>query len=50
MSGKAVPQFSTVEVGTDLAECALDNPVLMPAFLSTFLTHPETVEDTIGLA
>lgn len=50
MSEKEVPRFSTLEVGTDLAECALDNPVLMPALLSTFLTHPEIVEDTLGLA
>ena len=49
MSDKELPQFSTLEVDDDLAESGLNNPVLISALVSTFLTHPETVEDTTSL-
>lgn len=45
MSHKEIPK----EVDIDLAECALNNPVLMHNLLSTFLTHSEIVEDDKGL-
>ena len=34
---------------SDFAECTLNDPILIPVLLSTFVTHPENVKNNTGL-
>ena len=49
MSSIEAPDKAALEVDTDLVESALKAPVTTPDFIKMLFSHPDTVEETIGL-